>query len=72
MGEKTERKTKDYKQTPVQHTGVITRLWLTLDRFGLDFIAILLFALFLLSLLGLLGLTHGTFIENGKIYFCIW
>lgn len=48
-------------QEPV-HEPILARFWLVIERFGLDFLAILLFCLFLISLLGFLGLTQGTFI----------
>lgn len=41
---------------------LLTRFWSMIDRFGLDFLAILLFCLFILSILGFLGWTGGTFV----------
>ena len=38
------------------------RFWSTMDRFGWDVLAVLLFLLSLLSLFGLLGLTEGTWV----------
>lgn len=46
------------------HEPILTRLWSVVDRFGLDFLAILLFCLFLVSLLGFLNLTKGIFIAQ--------
>jgi S-DNA-T family DNA segregation ATPase FtsK/SpoIIIE len=65
MNEKGKPEARDHEkgQEPPRDA-VLTRFWSVIDRFGLDFLAILLFCLFILSILGLLQWTNGTFIER--------